>query len=248
VNPECWTFGEVTLPADAQLSFAGGLDGTLDFLTCQALRETFALQTWPLSRFAGYLQDSLAYFPQDFSRPAFLDNHDMNRFLFTAGNQVERLKLALTMLYLLPGQPLVYFGTETGLSQPRSIHDPDSIGFDQARLPMNWQEAEAYADLAGLMRKMAAFRERFPQLAEADWQLLLVDDQKEVALWRVNMPHDQFFVALNRAEVAQQIPLTSAQLAKNALMLIDEGEKVIPSGTSVLELQSGDVRVFKLAA
>jgi len=71
VNPESWLFGEVTKPADEQLSFSGGLDGTLDFLTCQALRETFAFQSWSLSRFAGYLQDSLAYFPREFSGRLF---------------------------------------------------------------------------------------------------------------------------------------------------------------------------------
>jgi glycosidase len=170
----------------------------------------------------------------------------MNRFLFTAGNQVERLKLALTMLYLLPGQPLVYFGTETGLSQPRSIHDPDSIGFDQARLPMNWQEAEAYADLAGLMRKMAAFRERFPQLAEADWHLLLVDDQKEVALWRVNMPHDQLFVALNRSQITQQIPFALNEAKPNKLIHIGEQDTEVNLNSGMLTLQPESVLIYKV--
>lgn len=247
VDPDCWTFGEVTLPADDQLSFAGGLDGTLDFLTCQALRETFALQTWPLSRFAGYLQDSLAYFPREFSRPAFLDNHDMNRFLFSAGNQIQRLKLALTLLYLLPGQPLVYFGTETGLSQPRSIHAEDSIGFDQARLPMNWEDATAHHDIAELLRQLAAFRERFPQLECAQWQLLMVNDTQEVALWQVGMPDVDLCVAVNRSDRIRRLPFKLAEYVKDKLVVLELNgeEKALPWTT--LELQPESALIFKCA-
>ncbi len=216
VNPESWLFGEVTKPADEQLSFSGGLDGTLDFLTCQALRETFAFQSWSLSRFAGYLQDSLAYFPRDFSRPAFLDNHDMNRFLFAAVNKKERLKLALTLLYMLPGQPLVYFGTETCLSQPRSIHDQDSIGFDQARLPMNWHEAEAHRDIAELLRELAALRERYPQLVAAQWKPLMVDNENETAFWQISMPVANLYLALNRSESQRSLTVSHTILPAGA--------------------------------
>lgn len=49
VNPDCWTFGEIVAPADEQITFAGSMHGTLDFLTCQALRETFATRHWSLT-------------------------------------------------------------------------------------------------------------------------------------------------------------------------------------------------------
>ncbi|MEL7645965.1 MAG: alpha-amylase family glycosyl hydrolase [Anaerolineaceae bacterium] len=205
MNPEVWTFGEVTRPADQQLSFAGGMDGTLDFLTCQALRESFAFRSKPVSWFAGFLQASQAFFPREFSRPAFLDNHDMNRFRFAAGGSLQRLKLALTWLYLLPGQPLVYFGTENGLSQALSIHDPDAIGFDQSRLPMNWEEIDQYNELAEFVRGLSAFRERFPGLVDAYWQLLALDDESGTALWRVRLAGRSFFAALNRAEEPRTI-------------------------------------------
>ncbi len=176
------------------------MDGTLDFLGCQALRETFAFRAKPLSWFAGYLQASQAYFPRDFSRPLFLDNHDMNRFLFAAGGSLQRLKLALNWLYLLPGQPLVYFGTESALSQALSIHDPHAIGFDQSRLPMNWNEIPQRSDLAELIRALSSFRESFPGLLYAQWQLLALDDERETALWRVEYADGNFFAALNRSD------------------------------------------------
>ena len=207
VNPEVWTFGEVTRPADQQLSFAGGMDGTLDFLSCQALRESFAFRSKPISGFAGFLQASQAYFPREFSRPAFLDNHDMNRFLFAAGGSQRRLKLALSWLYLLPGQPLVYFGSESALSQALSIHDPAAMGFDQSRLAMNWGEVDQHSELADHIRALSAFRERFPGLVDADWLLFALDDERETALWRVRLADTSFFAALNRSEEPRTIPV-----------------------------------------
>ena len=98
VNPDCWTFGEVVAPADEQISFAGSMHGTLDFLTCQAIRETFATGNWSLSRLAAYLENYWAAYPREFSRPAFIDNHDMNRFFFTAEESVSAQEAALRLL------------------------------------------------------------------------------------------------------------------------------------------------------
>lgn len=243
VNPEVWTFGEVTRPADQQLSFAGGMDGTLDFLGCQALRETFAFRAKPLSWFAGYLQASQASFPRDFSRPLFLDNHDMNRFLFAAGGSLQRLKLALSWLYLLPGQPLVYFGTESALSQALSIHDPRAIGFDQSRLPMNWSEVAMHSDLAELIRALSSFRERFPGLVGAEWQLLALDDGQETALWRVNCAGGYFYAALNRSEeprntsipeVRFDIGQTPVDLLTSEPVRVVSGKITIPAETMLI--------------
>ena len=79
-NPDCWTIGEVVDSIHAQLAFEGLLDGCLDFVLLEALRQTFATRVWPVWKFVSFLQGHQAIFPQDFSRPCFLDNHDMDRF------------------------------------------------------------------------------------------------------------------------------------------------------------------------
>lgn len=53
---------------------------------------------------------------------AFLDNHDLNRILFDLDNDVPLLKLAATILFEQHRQPVVlYYGTEIGMTQKRSI-------------------------------------------------------------------------------------------------------------------------------
>lgn len=179
VNPDCWTFGEIVAPADEQITFAGSMHGTLDFLTCQALRETFATRHWSLNQLAGYLENYWAAYPLEFSRPAFIDNHDMNRFFFTSQGSVPAQQAALRLLYLMPGAPIVYYGSERELSQCQSIHANNALGFDEARPAMDWEEEQDHTS-ERVMREMAAFRQQNPWLSHACWHTLELEPLKVV--------------------------------------------------------------------
>ena len=74
--------------------------------------------------------------------PSFLDNHDMNRFLWVVGGDTRRLRLAALCQFTLPGPPIVYYGTEVGLSQRRDVRYADGSGHpEESRLPMPWGDA-----------------------------------------------------------------------------------------------------------
>jgi cyclomaltodextrinase / maltogenic alpha-amylase / neopullulanase len=133
-----WTFGEVVETPETQLSFAGLLDGTLDFGLLEGLRATFAHDAWSGARFAAFLDAHEAYFPPSFSRPSFLDNHDMNRFLWSAGGDHGRLRSAAVCQFTLAQPPVIYYGTEVGLSQDEDIRRGGFGGDKWARLPMLW--------------------------------------------------------------------------------------------------------------
>ena len=63
------------------------------------------------------MQEHFAYFDSLLVLPSFLDNHDMNRFLWIVDGDTRRLRLAALCQFTLPGPPIVYYGTEVGLSQ-----------------------------------------------------------------------------------------------------------------------------------
>lgn len=138
IRPDAWMIGELVRPADYQLNYAGLFDGTLDFLLAQALRGTFATGQMDLATFDAFLGRHEAYFPANFSRPSFVDNHDMDRFLLMAGGDKRKLKLASLCHFTLSGQPVVYNGTELGMSQERSMRDKESQGMAECRQPMAW--------------------------------------------------------------------------------------------------------------
>ncbi len=177
VKPDAWLLAEVVMPPDAQASYLGSFDGILDFISSQALRESFARHSWDIQELANFLQDYHEQFPKLFSRAAFIDNHDMNRFLFTAQGNQKALHAALSLLYLMPGQPIVYAGTEQDISQNMSIHEKGSQGFDECRHPMEWAKPET--ETAKLIRAMAAFREANPWLVNAEWKIAEMNIEKQ---------------------------------------------------------------------
>lgn len=137
-KPDAFSFGEVVEASNIQRAYIGRLDGLLDFQVEDALRRTYAYGTWTQAELERFLAGHAAYFPADFIMPTFLDNHDMDRFIFAAGDDVEKLKQAAAVQMELPGPPIIYYGTEVGLSQKLSKND--GVGLEESRQPMPWGE------------------------------------------------------------------------------------------------------------
>jgi glycosidase len=162
-DPQSWIFGEAIVGPDQQLAFEGLLDGSLDFALCQMLRATFALGTHDCVALASFLDRHEAFFPETFSRPSFLDNHDMDRFLFRAGGDARRLRLAALCQFTLAGAPIVYYGTEVGLSQTQDIRDAGWGGDREARRPMLW-DGDQDRELLAFYRELIRLRRDEPAL------------------------------------------------------------------------------------
>ena len=166
VNPDCWIFGEVIHTAELLRSYTGIMDGTLDFYLARALRECFALDSITLVEFEAFLSAHEAYFPFNHLRPSFLDNHDEERFLHLAGDDKAKLRIAALVQYTLSGPPIVYYGTETGLSQVRPMEQNGHNIFEECRLPMNWEAADI--SLQNYYRQLNGLRLQYPVLQSGD--------------------------------------------------------------------------------
>jgi glycosidase len=204
---DCWLFGEVINSAPIQLSYTGRLDGTLDFLLNRALRQTFAAGGWTLAEYEAFLQAHEAYFPAGFSRPAFLDNHDMNRIAFLAGGDEARVRLGALVLFGLSGPPIVYYGTESGLSQERPIHQNDFGIFEEARLPMDWSRAEPGRPLPDYFRRLALLRQAHPALQTGTRHLLHLDSAAGTYAFAREGDAEQVVVAVNLSAAPASLSL-----------------------------------------
>ena len=107
-HPEAVTLGEITQPPDVMRSYIGRMDGCLDFRLLELLRAFFAHRTLTASAFDHALAQHLAYFGAELVLPSFLDNHDMNRFLWLVEGDKRRLKLAAFCQFTIPQPPLRY--------------------------------------------------------------------------------------------------------------------------------------------
>lgn len=196
IKPEAWMFGEVTDSASRQLQFVGRMDGSLDFLLCQALRNTFADESMSLTQLNAFLEAHESYFPANFSRPSFLDNHDMNRFSHICGNDRRKLKLAALCQFTLTGPPIVYYGTEVGIKQERSVQGPGSRGHAEARQPMPWGDSQDH-DLHAFYSWLIHMRRDHPVLARGERQTLHIDDQERTYVYKRFDAAEQATVAFN---------------------------------------------------
>ena len=225
-KPEAWIFGEVVETPQRQLSYWGRLHGCLDFVLQQALRGLFAFVDLDLAQFDALLEKHEAFFPAAYSRPSFLDNHDVNRFLWLTGGDKRKLKLAALCQFTLVGPPIVYYGTEVGLSQNRDMIQPDGRHLmAEARLPMVWGAGQD-ADLLQYYRWLIHLRRQHP------------------ALWRgarrtVHLDAAQGTYAYTRTGEGQRVTV--------CLNLSDDRRTVDTAGHRFrLEPWSGDVRVETL--
>ncbi len=197
VNSEAWLFSEIVQPPDVLAPYHGRLDGSLDFLWEQQVRRAVAHGALDAEGLARFLDAHRATLSPDFLRPVFLDNHDIDRFLLAAGNDLRRLRLALLLLFTWPQPPILFYGTETALQQPRSSRDP-GMGLEASRVPMQWDVSPGGEALRADVRALAALRRAHPDLIRGERTTLTSD----VALWLFSCRGTQeiLFVALNLSE------------------------------------------------
>jgi cyclomaltodextrinase len=157
-KPDCFCFGEIVDQPSALLPYIGRLDGCLDFHIGEAIRKTFAYRVWTDDDFERFLARHDEFFNRegDFIRPTFIDNHDMDRFLFAAQGDKSALRRAAAAQMRLSGPPIIYYGTEVGLSQRRS--KGDSFGLEVSREPMLWGSAQDSELLAYYQSLIAGWR------------------------------------------------------------------------------------------
>jgi glycosidase len=237
-KPDCWTFGEMVYPSDQQLNFEGGLDGCLDFILLEALRQTFAFGRWSGTRFAAFLDGHESFFPATFSRPSFLDNHDMNRITWVTqcvaqesghpAQAMPRLKLAALCQFTLAGSPIIYYGTEIGLSQERDTRQGTRGILEEARLPMPWDAPDA--DLLDFYRRLIALRHAEPALRLGQRRTLHADEHTLAYLRTAG--ERTLLIALNLSDQPRQIVVpahfTHLLLTTNPAAVFQSGKWHLP--------------------
>lgn len=204
-QPESFTMGEVVETADLQASYRGRLDGTLDFLLLQQLRAFFAFDLTSAAQFDAFLQCHLTTFPAsgEFVLPSFLDNHDMNRFLWVAGGDIRRLNLAALCQFTLPHPPIIYYGTEVGLSQWRDLEYPDgSRRMEESRTPMLWDDDQD-SHLLRFYQRLVKLRRDHAALWRGDRATLLASD--DLYAVTIDAAGERAMVALNRGPAERRL-------------------------------------------
>jgi len=181
--------GEITQPPSVVRSYTGRMDGCLDFKLLELLRGFFVFETLTVSQFDHALEQHLTYFGSSLVLPSFLDNHDMNRFLWVVNGDRQRLKLAALCQFTLPQPPIIYYGTEVGLSQLENVGR-----LEESRLPMIWEEQDI--SLLMFYKQLIQLRRQMPYLWKQVRQSWLLDDVNRV----YGYEYEKYAIVLNAGE------------------------------------------------
>jgi alpha-amylase len=130
LNPDAMTIGEVA-GAD-QIVMAGytqgdQLDLTFDFGQAAAILQ--AAKTGNALNITGPMKLTYKLVP-NLQYATFLTNHDQNRVMSELDGNIDKAKIAASLLLTAPGVPFLYYGEEIGLEGQK----PD----EDIRRPMQW--------------------------------------------------------------------------------------------------------------
>jgi glycosidase len=196
VKADALVLGEATGLPEWLARYAGRLDAIFDFDLTYYVRQALARGRMDAAGFATWLDEHDRAYP-GLGLATLLDNHDMNRFLWMAGGNLDRLKLAATLLLTLPGTPVIYYGTEVGLSQ----RFDGVIENAEARLPMLWG-GDQNQDLLEHFQALGRLRRDSAALRRGDRRTVLAD--AEVFAYERSAGAEKVIVALNFSEQPQR--------------------------------------------
>jgi len=150
-------------PSDLVMhQYVGILDGTLDFTFQSLMRRFIAERHWYLPRrlLPLMLRRHYRMFPKGFYLPSFLDNHDMSRFLFQAGQDVSRFKEAARIQFVQSQPPVIYYGTEVGMTQDQPTSGGRPYSDLEARQLMPWDPRHQNLELLKFYQDIISDRRR----------------------------------------------------------------------------------------
>ena len=197
VKSDPLVLGEATGVPEWLGAMPGRIDAIFDFNLAYYVRPALARGRMDAARFAGWLDEHDSAYP-GLVLATLLDNHpDMNRFLGMAGGSTDRLKLAATLLLTLPGMPVIYYGTEVGLSQRHDSVIQKSRGAPSHAFGATDQDEDllAHFQLLGRMRHESL------ALRRGTRRTVLADS--EVFAYERSAGDETVLVALNFSEQRQ---------------------------------------------
>ncbi len=153
VDPDIYILGEIWHSSRFWLE-GDQFDGVMNYSYCEPIEQFFFKESVLPSEFQEKIGSELALYPHPVQTMNFnlLDSHDTRRVLTKAGRDKKRVQAAFTFLFLQPGTPCVYYGTEVGME---GGPDPDN------RRCMIWEENEQDQEILTFMKELIAFRHRY---------------------------------------------------------------------------------------
>ncbi len=182
MNPNTWLIGEIWGDARKWLNgdqFDGVMNyrigwSSLSWTGGNNLNKSYINAEYPIkelngNNFLDILSTTLEWYSEEvnYSHLNLLDSHDVPRALHTLENDIAAFKLALFLLFLQPGTPCIYYGSEACLSGGKE---------PACREPFPWDKPWK-TDLRKFINSLVELRKQIPYkcLDKISWEAIEKD-------------------------------------------------------------------------
>lgn len=232
VNPEAYITGEIWSEASGWVGPDGPFDGVMNYkLTTAIIAFAVGNRVNPAALLnnddyditpglhAGEFADRIDWLDRIYDESArtamlnLLDSHDTARIATIAGGDTELVRLALLLLFVMPGAPCIYYGTEYGLE---GGPDPD------CRRGMPWEGPDRDLELHAFVTDLIALRRQTPGLrSPVTNRVGPVPGSDFGRTWvaRRGEGDERILIAVNHADEPDDVPLAADTIAADAVRL-----------------------------
>lgn len=173
IKPDFYVVGEVWHSAQEWVGH-DEFDAAMNYPYTESLIQGIVSQEITLKEMVSMLSEQLMLYRDQTNQVMLnsLDTHDTVRLLRLCKENKDLARQALMMMFLQPGSPCIYYGTEVGMT---GGFDPDN------RRCMIWDPAKQDQVMYQFVKKMIAFRkENSELLSKGQIKWLKVDDKQKV--------------------------------------------------------------------
>lgn len=160
-----------------------------------------------------------------------LGSHDTPRLRSVLGGDMQRVQLAVALLFTYPGVPCIFYGDEVGLA--------GAVNSD-CRRTMPWDPQAWDGELRAFYQRLARLRRTAPALCRGGFQLLLADGH--TLAYQREAPEERLIVVARRADDGRYVlPVRHGGLPDGARL-----REVLSGATT--EVQGGQMALSGLPA
>ena len=151
-----------------KLNFDSNLPAVTDFAFADAVRAYLSGEKNIYSFYKTLAQDYIYSDPDNLV--VFMDNHDIERAMFLADGNSGRLKVALNLLLFTRGIPVIFYGTEIGITgglKHGELRQPFPGGFlgDKRNAFVSEGRTEKENEIYNYLHKLLKLRKKYPVLS-----------------------------------------------------------------------------------
>ncbi len=226
VKEDAFIVGEAWHDAHSWL-MGDQFDSTTNYLFTEALASFIAYENITVEEFDG----QLGFIRGAYKLPAYnilwnlLDSHDTPRFLHACKKNVSKLKLAALIQMTYTGIPVVYYGTEVGMT---GGNDPE------CRKGMVWDDKKQNKELLSYYKKLISIRKKYTSLTYGDIQTIQIDNDNKVYAYKRLYDKEEIIVYINNSSSYQLIKHKSKH--KKLIDLLQDVEYFTNNGEVELSL------------